>query len=164
MIGLAALALVGGGVFIDIIHMQVTKFTAFEEARRLSGGRGIVNVGAGPHRVFGAQIMAEAPEVLANIDIVPDGLPCFIQLDIEKEQLPFADKQFGVAFASHILEHLDDWQFALSEMVRVADHVVVVVPHPCYFSGWICLEHKQHFSVDDIDKMIELHPSLVVYY
>ncbi len=164
MIGLAALALVGGGVFLDILHIQVTKFSAFEEARRLSAGRGIVNVGAGPHRVFGAQMIAEAPEVLANIDIVPDGMPYFIQLDIERELLPFADKQFGCAFCSHTLEHLDNWQFALGEMLRVAEHVVIVLPHPCTFSNWIWPEHKQHFSVDDIDNMIESYPNLVIYY
>ena len=142
--------LTGACVGLDLLHMQVTKNAAFEEARRLSGGRGIINVGAGPHRTFGAQVIAETPEVLANIDIAPNGMPHFIQL--------------GRAFASHVLEHLNNWQFCLSEMVRVADYVVVVLPDPVYFSGWVSPEHKQHFSIDEISEIAELYPNMVVYY
>jgi|GEM_PF-2473698 len=144
-------------------HVQA-KQHAFEEARRLSQGKGIVNIGAGPHRTFGAQVIAEQPEVLANIDITPNGIPHFIQLDIERELLPFIYKQFGCAFASHILEHLDNWQFALEEACRVADNVVVVLPHPCSFGGWLNPEHRQHFSPADIDNMLTLHPNVIVYY
>ena len=144
--------------------MTVTKDVAFEEAKRLSQGRGIINLGAGPHRTYQAQIIAEAPEILANIDIAPDGMPRFLQLDIEHESLPFGDKQFGCAFASHVLEHLDNWQFALNEMLRVAEYVVVVLPHPLYFSGWLTSEHRQHFSVDDINGIAQLYPNVEVYY
>jgi SAM-dependent methyltransferase len=120
---------------VDLLHVTTTKFAAFEYARQVAKGRGIINLGAGPHRTYQAQIIAEASEILANIDIAPDGLPRFLQLDVERDPLPFADKHFGCAFASHVIEHLDNWQFALNEMVRVADHVVVVLPHPAYFSG-----------------------------
>jgi len=91
-------------------------------------------------------------------------MPRFLQLNIERELLPFADKQFGCAFASHVLEHLDNWQFALEEACRVADYVVVVLPHPAYFSGWVWPSHRQHFSRDDIEKMVELYPNVEVYY
>ncbi|MBA7715661.1 hypothetical protein ES703_124714 [subsurface metagenome] len=109
-------------------------------------------------------MVARDPEVLANIDIDPDGLPNFIQLDVESDPLPFPDKQFSVAYCSHVLEHLGNWEFALNEMIRVADYVVIVLPDPQYFSGWLDLEHKQHFSPDDIDAIIELYPNVVVYY
>jgi len=149
---------------VDFTHFMVTKEAAFEEAKRLSSGKGIINIGAGPHRSFLAQEIARDPEVLTNIDIAPDGLPNFIQLDIEKNRLPFTDKQFGVAFCSHTLEHLDNWRFSLDEMVRVADHVVIVLPDPRYFSGWITPEHKRHFSVDDIEAIVEHYPNVIVYY
>jgi len=148
----------------DILHVVTTKEVAFEEAKRLSNGKGIINIGAGPNRTFGAQVVARDPEVLSNIDIDPDGLPNFIQLDVESDPLPFADKQFGVAYCSHVLEHMDNWEFALNEMVRVADYVVIVLPDPQYFSGWLDLEHKQHFSTDDIDAILQLYPNVVVYY
>jgi len=148
----------------DLLHLTATKYAAFEHARQLANGKGIINIGAGPHRSYQAQIIAETPEILANIDITPDGMPRFLQIDIERELLTFPDKQFGCAFASHVLEHLDNWQFALNEMVRVADHVVVVLPHPLYFSGWLWPEHRQHFSVADIDEIVGLYPNVEVYY
>jgi len=167
-----SLALIGGSAIgtavvcavIDLLHMTATKDEAFEEAKRLSNGKGIINLGAGPHRTYQAQIIAESPEIFSNIDIVPNGMPHFLQLDLEKGTLPFADKQFGCAFASHVLEHLANWQFSLAEMVRVADNVVVVLPDPLYFSGWLAPNHEQHFSVGEIEEIAELYPEVMVYY
>lgn len=150
-------------VFLDFFHMGLTKNTAFAEALRLSNGKGIINIGSGTHRTQWAHDIAENPKILANIDIVPDGAPNFLQMNVAVEPLPFGDKQFGCAFASHVLEHLDNWEFALNEMVRVADRVVVVLPHPAYFSGWICPEHKQHFSIEDAQDIAQLYPNVKVY-
>lgn len=157
------LGLVGTYVLRDIVHVVVTKVAAFEWAKQHSNGKGIINIGAGPHRTFGAQIIAGQPEILTNIDIAPNGIPRFIQLDVERNPLPFADKQFGCAFLSHILEHLDDWRFALAEASRVADNVVVVLPDPAYFSGWLIPEHKAHFSRDEMCELAQLYPNVQVY-
>lgn len=157
-------AVVGAYAACDFLHLTTTKVAAFEHARQLANGRGIINIGAGPHRTYQAQIIAESPSVMANIDIAPNGMPRFIQLNIEAEHLPFSDKQFGVAFLSHVLEHLDNWQFSLGEAIRVADYVVVILPHPAYFSGWLDPGHRQHFSVSDIEDMAGLYPNVVVYY
>ena len=157
-------AAVGVCAACDFLHLTTTKAAAFEHARLLSNGKGVLNIGAGPHRTYQSQLIAEQPEVLMNIDIALDGMPHLIQLDVERSPLPFTDKQFGCAFASHVLEHLDNWQFCLEEMVRVADYVVVVLPHPLYFSGWLAPEHRQHFSRDDIEVIAQLYPNVVVYY
>ncbi|MBA7661760.1 hypothetical protein ES703_69780 [subsurface metagenome] len=170
--GAKALIALLGGVFAavgacatcDFLHLTTTKATAFEHARLLSNGKGIINLGAGPHRTYQGQIIAESPEILSNIDVVPNGMPHFLQLDLESEPLPFADKRFGCAFASHVLEHLDNWQFALGEMLRVADNVVVVLPDPLYFSGWLSPQHRQHFSIEEINEIAELYPDVMVYY
>ena len=150
-------------VFLDFFHMGLAKNAAFAEALRLSNGKGIINIGSGTHRTKWAHNIAETPEILVNIDIVLDGAPNFLQMNVEEELLPFNDKQFGCAFASHVLEHLDNWEFALNEMVRVADSVVVVLPHPVYFSGWICSEHKQHFSIEEVRAIAKLYPKVQVY-
>ena len=160
----SAVGVAGACAAVDLLHMTATKDEAFEEAKRLSNGKGIINLGAGPHRTYQGQVIAEAPEIFSNIDIVPNGLPHFLQLDLEKSALPFADKQFGCALASHVLEHLVNWQLALAEMVRVADSVVVVLPDPLYFSGWLAPSHEQHFSVGEIDEITELYPEVTVYY
>ncbi len=157
-------AVLGAYVSCELFHLTTTKATAFEHAKQLANGKGIINLGAGPHRTCQAQVIACQPEVLTNIDIAPDGMPQFIQLDIEREVLPFADKQFGAAFLSHVLEHLNNWQFAVEEASRVADYVVIVLPHPAYFSGQFWPEHKQHFSRDDIQRMVDLYPNVEVYY
>ncbi|MBA7650023.1 hypothetical protein ES703_57824 [subsurface metagenome] len=157
-------AVVGACAACDFLHVATTRVAAFEHARLLSNGKGIINIGAGPHRTYQAQVIAESPEVLANIDITPNGMPHLIQLDIEQDPLPFGDKQYGCAFASHILEHLDNWQFTLAEACRVADHVVIVLPHPASVSGWLHPQHRQHFSVDDIDEIVGLYPTVEVYY
>ena len=159
-----AVSLAGGYVLLDLGHVTAVKEVAFAKAKELSNGKGIINVGAGPHRTFMSYFIAEQPEVAANIDVVANGMSHFIQLDIEKEGLPFGDKNFGCAFASHILEHLDNWQFALAEMVRVADNVVVVLPDPLYLSGWLSPEHRQHFLADDINGICELYPTVTVYF
>ncbi|MBA7641918.1 hypothetical protein ES703_49604 [subsurface metagenome] len=165
LLGLGGLtAALGACAACDLFHMTSVKAAAFEEARRLSNGRGIINLGAGPHRTYQAQVIADSPEILSNIDIVPNGIPHFLQLNLEKSALPFTDKQFGCAFASHVLEHLDNWQFCLQEMVRVADSVVVVLPHPLYFSGWLAPSHRQHFSIEEINEMAGLYPNVEVYY
>lgn len=164
-----AIGAIGIGVATAVISTAIitganhilTKKRAFNYAKSLVGEKGIINLGAGPHRTFQAQVIAESPEVAANVDIVPDGLPNFYQLDLE-QPLPFPDNFFDAALASHVLEHLDNWEFALSEASRVADHVVVVLPHPLSPAGWLNPAHKQHFSREDIAGIERAFPNVKV--
>jgi hypothetical protein len=58
--------------------------------------------------------------------------------------IPFSDKSFGAAFASHLLEHLstvDDAKQALDELNRVAEAVFIVSPSRQSFSGWLTPGH-----------------------
>jgi hypothetical protein len=58
--------------------------------------------------------------------------------------IPFSDKCFGAAFASHLLEHLptvDDAKQALDELNRVAEAVFIVSPSRQSFSGWLTPGH-----------------------
>jgi len=71
---LSSLSLVGTYALRDFLHLTTVKKTAFEKAKELSNGKGIVNIGAGPHRTYQAQIIAESPSVMANIDIAPNGM------------------------------------------------------------------------------------------
>jgi len=161
LVGALVAATVISTAVITATNHILTKKRAFNYARSLVGEKGIINLGAGPHRTLLAQTIAASPEVVANLDIVPNGLPHFTQWDIEKG-LPFSDKIFDVALASHVLEHLDDWEFALSEACRVADRVVVVLPHPLSIGGWLNLEHKQHFSREDMANMERAFPNVKV--
>lgn len=58
--------------------------------------------------------------------------------------IPFSDKSFGAAFASHLLEHLpniDAASQALSELSRTADEIFLVAPSKQSISGWIHPDH-----------------------
>jgi len=58
--------------------------------------------------------------------------------------IPFSNKCFGAAFASHLLEHLptvDTARQALDELNRVAEAVFIVYPSRQSFAGWIIPDH-----------------------
>lgn len=127
---------------------------AFGFAESLAGEGGIVNLGsgsrkAGPYYSSFAAAVAHSPLVRENIDIAPDGVPNFRRLDLE-EPLPFGDEEFDVAFASHILEHLNDPWRALDEWRRIARRVVIVIPHPLSPHAYIDPDHKHYFDFGDI--------------
>lgn len=162
-IGIAIGATVATTITVDLLHMLRMKMLGFKEAKSLAKEKGILNLGAGPGRSFFAQTVAFSPEVAANIDITPNGIPNFMQWNIEKD-LPFRNKQFNVVFLSHVLEHLDNWEPTLEEACRVADRVVIVLPHPYSPSGWLSPSHRQHFSKSDIEWIKEKYPNVSIYY
>lgn len=51
----------------------------------------------------------------------------FIQADVEK--LPFKDKIFDFVFCSHLLEHVENPDIAISELIRVAKSGYIEVPN-----------------------------------
>ena len=58
--------------------------------------------------------------------------------------LPFPDKTFGSAFASHLLEHLPDTasaKKALAELSRVADEVFIAYPSRQSLPAWLIRDH-----------------------
>jgi hypothetical protein len=59
--------------------------------------------------------------------------------------LPFPDKTFGAALASHLLEHLYDMkeaERALDELNRVADRVFIAYPSRQSLAAWIIPDHR----------------------
>lgn len=90
----------------------------------------LLNVGAGTARtslraaLFGPTLWGDV-----NVDLAGSGLhgPNNVSFG-DVHRLPFADRTFGAAIASHVLEHVDDPALALAELRRVADEVFVVVP------------------------------------
>ncbi|MBN1367530.1 MAG: methyltransferase domain-containing protein [Dehalococcoidales bacterium] len=58
--------------------------------------------------------------------------------------LPFPDKTFGSAFASHLLEHLPNTisaKQALAELSRVADEVFIAYPSRQSLPAWLIRDH-----------------------
>lgn len=80
-----------------------------------------------------------------NIDIDPNiCTPCEYQI-ADIKAIPYPDRYFGAAYASHVLEHLatvDDAKQALHELHRVADKVFIVSPHKSSLTAWL---HPRHY-------------------
>ncbi len=58
--------------------------------------------------------------------------------------IPFSDKSFGAAYASHLLEHLstvDDAKRALDELNRVAETVFIAYPSRQSIAAWVIPDH-----------------------
>lgn len=83
-----------------------------------------------------------------NLDNVPRDVPRFVLGSIEA--IPYPDKYFGVAFCSHVLEHVDDYEKALAELHRVADFVYVITPLPISGMNWLHPGHKRFFVGDKV--------------
>ena len=71
--------------------------------------------------------------------------------------LPFENKQFGVAYNSHVLEHmatLEDCTAAWSELHRVAEVVLTCVPSKSSIMAWLAPEHHlwvREVALDQIE-------------
>jgi len=143
---------------------------AFEKALQLAKDKGIINLGSGTVKRFNPLYpwdyklmnkIASHPKMRVNLDFEKNGVPNFMRWDLAKN-LPFGDKEFDVAFMSHILEHLTDWNETLREARRIADYVVIVLPNPFSPGHHCCVEHKQFFDFDDIKELRKL-PNVHVY-
>ena len=54
----------------------------------------------------------------------------------------YGDKTFGVAYMSHVLEHVPDPELAVREASRVADNVVAVMPTALHPEAWLYWQHR----------------------
>ena len=129
MIGpLTATALTWMG--ISIIDQRNEKARAQWVATMLAqqSGKPIINIGAGCD-----------PFGNVRCDVFPQ---CFATYCDAKDLGQYGDGQFGVAFLSHVLEHVDDPVQVLREARRVADNVVVVIPNLTQPLNWVHPGHK----------------------
>ena len=88
----------------------------------------------------------EPPNGDVTLDIDPAVLAIPGGVLGDERQMPFADKQFGVCFNEHTLEHLktvEDVQLAVKECARVADKAVLLAPSPYSI---ISMLHPNHFQ------------------
>jgi SAM-dependent methyltransferase len=79
-----------------------------------------------------------------NLDIVRRPVPNFVLGNIQNLWM-FGDKQFGAAYVSHVIEHVEEPEAALQELDRVAEVVFVLTPLPIWPSAWIDPDHKWIF-------------------
>ena len=75
----------------------------------------------------------------------------FVKLDNKK--LPFDDKEFDFVVASHVLEHVDDVSFFISELERISKKGYIELPSK--LEDNLVFENKKehlwHMDFDDVD-------------
>lgn len=79
------------------------------------------------------------------VDLDPgacQGCPNFIEADIR--DIPLPDSSMGVAFASHIIEHLptiEEAEKAVGELYRIAEEIIIVSPSKQSVIAWFVPSH-----------------------
>ena len=87
----------------------------------------------------------EPPNGDITLDIDPDVLNISGGVLGDERDMPFGDKEFGVCFNEHTLEHLynsRDVELATNECIRVADYAVLLAPGPNTIMGILHPDHK----------------------
>jgi len=146
---------VAAGIFTAAAYVYdviIRPARAAKKARKMSdeSGKPMLNVGAGTStsslraKLLGSQMVGDV-----NLDIsasrgTPHGRNRVSFGDIQ--DLPFKDKEFGVAHSSHVLEHVDRPKQALTELDRVADKVVAVVPKWWAPHTWLYNDHQWYVN------------------
>ncbi len=97
-------------------------------------------------------------DVTLDIDPVVENIPGGICAD--ERYMPFEDKEFGVAFNEHTLEHLrsaEDVELAVNECVRVADRAVLLAPSPySIYASLFCPSHNLRLWFDQQSNTIRV--------
>ncbi len=97
------------------------------------------------------------------VDIDPDvqNIPGGVLASVT--DMPFPNKLFGVAYNSHVLEHLNtvgEIEEAIAECRRVADYTVLLVPSPySIYANLFCPSHKFRLWFDTQKNRIVAKPS-----
>ena len=78
----------------------------------------------------------------------------FIQ--IKKKELPFKDKEFDFVISSHVIEHVEDFEFFIKELERISSKGYIELP--TRFGDNLVFEnmndHIWWFNFDDINKKL----------
>ena len=75
---------------------------------------------------------------------------------IENKKLPFRNKEFDFVIASHVIEHVEDFQFFIEELQRIAHKGYIELPtrlgDNLVFEN--VTDHIWWFAFDDVEKIL----------
>lgn len=112
-----------------------------------SMGKPVLNIGAGTSgSSFRAWLLGPTLWGDVNLDIAVSADPRVQYGDVQR--IPYPDKYFGAAIASHVVEHVDDPVRAVQELHRVADKVYILVPPWWAPHTWLHPGHQWFVSSD----------------
>ena len=77
---------------------------------------------------------------------------------IKNKTLPFKDNEFDFVYASHVIEHIDDVSFFISELKRISKQGYIELPSlledNLVLSANSAEDHKWIFKFDDVEKVL----------
>ena len=77
---------------------------------------------------------------------------------IKDKNLPFSNNQFDFVYASHVIEHVEDLSFFISELKRISRQGYIELPtileDNIVLSTNSSDDHKWMFKFDDVDKVL----------
>ena len=77
---------------------------------------------------------------------------------IENKNLPFSNNQFDFVYASHVIEHVEDLSFFISELKRISRQGYIELPSiledNLILSANSSEDHKWMFKFDDVNKVL----------
>ena len=77
---------------------------------------------------------------------------------VKNKTLPFSDNQFDFVYASHVIEHVEDVSFFISEIKRISSQGYIELPSiledNLILSTNSSDDHKWMFKFDDVEKVL----------
>ena len=94
--------------------------------------------------------------VLADVQDLSKYYPDRTFIKIEGNKLPFKDKEFDFIIASHVIEHIEDFEFFIKELQRISNKGYIELP--TRLGDNLIFENKTDhiwwFKYDDVEKKI----------
>jgi GT2 family glycosyltransferase len=119
----------------------------------------VVDLGCGSRKTINTAIGVDMFEKGTIIDTLGSKSVADIVCDIEK-QLPFEDESIDTIVARHILEHMIDLVYVLTEwerVLKVGGRLIIAVPHNyLYNSIPVNVEHVHAFTNESIESLLFL--------
>ena len=123
-----------------------TSKTFIENTLSSNSGWNILDIGCG----YGASKYAN---VVCDIQDLSEYYPKKIFIKLTEKKLPFKDKEFDFVIASHVMEHVDDIEFFVSELERISKQGYIELP--TMLEDNLVFENKKdhlwHMDFDDVE-------------
>ena len=117
-----------------------------ENTLSLNSSWNILDIGCG----YGASKYAN---VVCDVQDLSKYYPKKTFIKLTEKKLPFKDKEFDFVIASHVMEHVDDIEFFISELERVSQQGYIELP--TMLEDNLVFENKKdhiwHMDFDDVE-------------
>ena len=98
----------------------------------------------------------ENASVVADVQDLSDFYKNKNFIKIEEKRLPFKNKEFDFVIASHVIEHVDDFEFFIKELERISNKGYIELPSR--LADNLVFENKNDhiwwFTYDDLNSQI----------